>query len=137
MNPKTLFDQCGLVIYQDSDNWMKASLEYEDENISKLGCVVTNYGFSDWSSKDVPATVTEMWYRLSRRGQDFCVEASFDGIHYEMMRILHMHKPLESVNVGIYACSPQKSSVVSIFTDMKFTPCEWKAFQNLDLEING
>lgn len=38
---KVLFDQCGIAIYLDSENWAKASIEYEDEAISKLGSVVT------------------------------------------------------------------------------------------------
>ena len=28
---KHRFDQCGVVIYLDSDNWLKASIEYENE----------------------------------------------------------------------------------------------------------
>ena len=35
------FDQCGVVMYLDSDNWFKASIEYEDEKIQRLGSVVT------------------------------------------------------------------------------------------------
>ncbi len=34
---KKLFDQCGVVLYQDEDNWMKASLEYEAPGIAQLG----------------------------------------------------------------------------------------------------
>ena len=26
------FDQCGVVLYMDSDNWLKGSVEYENEN---------------------------------------------------------------------------------------------------------
>ena len=26
------FDQCGIVMYLDSENWLKASIEYENEN---------------------------------------------------------------------------------------------------------
>ncbi|GAL33563.1 hypothetical protein JCM19240_2259 [Vibrio maritimus] len=36
------FDQCGLIIYLDSDNWFKASIEYENQSFSRLGSVVTN-----------------------------------------------------------------------------------------------
>src|SRR5688572_19506849 len=28
--PEKLFDQCGVVVYQDSDNWLKASIEYDN-----------------------------------------------------------------------------------------------------------
>ncbi len=29
---KTRFDQCGIVIYLDSENWLKASVEYENNS---------------------------------------------------------------------------------------------------------
>ncbi len=30
------FDQCGVVMYLNSDNWFKASIEYEDEQRQQL-----------------------------------------------------------------------------------------------------
>ena len=41
------FDQCGVCIYLDSENWLKGSIEYENEKIQRLGSVVTNLGYSD------------------------------------------------------------------------------------------
>ena len=43
------FDQCGIVMYLDSENWLKGSVEYENDTYQHLGSVVTNNGFSDWS----------------------------------------------------------------------------------------
>ena len=31
---KHRFDQCGIVMYLDSDNWIKGSIEYENETLS-------------------------------------------------------------------------------------------------------
>ena len=41
------FDQCGIVMYLDSENWLKASVEYENESFQHLGTVETNHGYSD------------------------------------------------------------------------------------------
>ena len=41
------FDQCGIVMYLDSENWLKASVEYENGDYQHLGSVVTNEGYSD------------------------------------------------------------------------------------------
>ena len=68
---KRRFDQCGIVMYLDSENWLKASIEYENENIQRLGSVVTNSGYSDWATTDIDAKVKTMWYRLSRRESDY------------------------------------------------------------------
>ena len=121
------FDQCGIVMYLDSQNWLKASVEYENETFQHLGSVVTNQGYSDWATTVIDASVKEMWYRLSRREDDYCIECSQDGKHFNQMRICHMEKGVGKIQFGIYACSPEDSSFKAEFTDMKITECAWKA----------
>jgi hypothetical protein len=82
---KHRFDQCGVVMYLDSDNWLKGSIEYENESFQHLGSVVTNHGYSDWATTAIDASIKSMWYRLSRREDDFCIECSEDGIHFSQM----------------------------------------------------
>ena len=91
------FDQCGVAMYLDSDNWFKASIEYEDEKVQRLGSVVTNHGYSDWATTDISSDIKSMWYRFSRRNSDFCIESSQDGIHYMQMRIFHMWEGAEEI----------------------------------------
>jgi len=119
------FDQCGVVIYQDSDNWFKASIEYENEEYQRLGSVVTNHGYSDWATTDIDATIKTMYYRLSRRESDFCVENSLDGITFKQMRIFHLFEGSEQINFGLYACSPEDSSFTATFTELEITECQW------------
>jgi regulation of enolase protein 1 (concanavalin A-like superfamily) len=136
------YDQCGLIIYLDSDNWFKASVEYESEAFSRLGSVVTNLGYSDWATVDIP-TPTSMWYRLSRRGPDFLIESSYDGRDFNQMRLFHLHKlgettaemgqidpPMpaaQSIPFGLYACSPLQSSFEARFDNFLLEPCLWRA----------
>ncbi len=121
------FDQCGIVMYLDSENWLKGSVEYENEEFQHLGSVVTNNGYSDWATTAIPANVKTMWYRLSRREADYCIECSQDGQNFTQMRVCHMHKGSGKIQFGIYACSPEESSFKAVFTDMKFSECAWKA----------
>ena len=121
------FDQCGIVMYLDSDNWLKASVEYDNDKFSHLGSVVTNHGYSDWATTEIAADVTSMWYRFSRREDDYCVECSDDGVIWKQMRICHMHEGGGKISFGIYACSPEESSFTAVFTDMQMTECAWKA----------
>ena len=58
------FDQCGVVMYLDSDNWLKGSVEYENADFQHLGSVATNNGYSDWATTAIPADVKTMWYRF-------------------------------------------------------------------------
>ncbi|WP_252243814.1 DUF1349 domain-containing protein [Clostridium sp. ZBS14] len=119
------FDQCGVIIYQDSDNWFKASIEYQNEEYQRLGSVVTNYGYSDWATTDISAKYKQMYYRLSRRENDYCIENSYDGVNFKQMRIFHLFKASDEIRIGIYACSPEESSFNAVFTQIKFTECKW------------
>ncbi len=121
------FDQCGIVVYLDSENWLKSSVEYENETFQHLGSVVTNHGYSDWATTEIPATTKTMWYRLSRREDDFRIECSTDGVHFQQMRICHMAKASSKIRFGIYACSPEESSFKAVFSDMRLTDCAWLA----------
>ena len=124
---KHRFDQCGVVMYLDSENWLKASIEYENERFQHLGSVVTNLGYSDWATTEIDASVKSMWYRLSRREDDFCIECSEDGQTFRQMRVCHMHKATDAVSFGIYACSPEDSSFCATFSQMQLMPCQWQA----------
>lgn len=119
------FDQCGIVLYLDSDNWLKGSIEYENEQFQRLGSVVTNHGYSDWATTDIPAGIKSMWYRLSRRKSDYCIECSEDGKAFRQMRICHLCEGSGVIRFGIYACSPEESSFQAVFTDFALTQCKW------------
>ena len=141
-NYNMMFDQCGLLVYLDSDNWMKAGLEYENKDYSRLGSVVTNKGYSDWATSDIE-NQQSMYYRMHRRGPDFMLESSFSGKEYSQMRIFHMHQLGETtaemggqtlmsgkaarIRFGLYASSPGESSFTAYFSEFKLTECLWKA----------
>ena len=137
---KGQFDQAGVVIYLDSQNWFKASIEAENDTLSRLGSVVTNFGYSDWATTDIePAN--EIWYRLSRRGPDFLIESSQDGETFHQMRVFHLHSlgettqemgkmnppmaPTQSIRFGLYACSPLDSSFTAVFSEIALESCQW------------
>ena len=124
---KHRFDQCGIVMYLDSENWLKASIEYENESFAHLGSVVTNNGYSDWATTEIDANVKSMWYRLSRREDDYLIECSEDGAVFKQMRVCHMCNGGGAIRFGIYACSPEESSFAATFTDMCVTECQWLA----------
>ena len=121
------FDQCGIVLYQDAENWLKASVEYENEQFQHLGSVVTNHGYSDWATTEIPADQKTMWYRLSRRQDDYCIECSQDGLSFSQMRVCHLWKGKGTIHFGVYACSPENSSFTAAFTNMQMTECAWHA----------
>ncbi len=121
------FDQCGIVMYLNSENWLKASVEYENQEYQHLGSVVTNQGYSDWATTEIPATVKAMWYRLSRREDDYRIECSEDGVRFRQMRVCHLHEGGGKVRFGVYACSPEDSSFRARFSHLQLLDCQWPA----------
>ena len=121
------FDQCGIAVYLDSDNWIKASIEYENEEFAHLGSVVTNHGYSDWSTTEINAAHKTMWYRLSRREDDFKIENSYDGINFKQMRVCNLFSAVDEITFGVYACSPETSSFRAVFSCPKLSECIWPA----------
>jgi regulation of enolase protein 1 (concanavalin A-like superfamily) len=127
---KNTYDQCGLVIYQDEDNWFKCGLEAENEQFQNLGCAVTNNGYSDFSTTLVDREITDMYFRLNRRQGDFLLESSVDGAAYKPLRVFHLAKGEGKINFGVFAASPTKSAnCKAVFTEMNVTECLWKAWQ--------
>ena len=121
------FDQCGIVMYLDSENWLKASIEYENDTFGHLGSVVTNNGYSDWATTEIDANIKSMWYRLSRREDDYLIECSEDGVIFKQMRVCHMWQGGGKIRFGIYACSPEESSFRATFTNLQISECKWLA----------
>lgn len=74
---------------------------------------------------DIDANQKSMWFRLSRRDDDFCIENSVDGKNFKQMRICHMFQAKDTIRFGIYACSAEESSFKASFTNMEITECKW------------
>ena len=131
-NSSALFDQCGIAIYLDSENWMKASIEYENEEYQRLGSVVTNNGYCDWATHDIPSSIREMWYRLSRRNSDYYIETSTDGVNFHQMRAFHLFHGDGEISFGIYAASPVDHSFTAKFSNMEVSECKWASWSAQD-----
>jgi hypothetical protein len=121
------YDQCGLMCRVDADTWMKCSAEYETAEFAHLGSVVTNLGFSDWATQEVPASTNALHYKLDRKGDDFRISWSYDGERWCQMRIYHFHHCPETIQVGICACSPTGPGFVCQLRDLRIGPNDWSA----------
>lgn len=121
-NSNFLFDQCGIVIYINDNNWAKFSSEFEDEQTQKLGGVVTRDGYSDWSTTDIPNSIREIFYEVYKTANDFVVKASFDGENYFQLRVFNLNNnnEINDLKIGIYGCSPQGPGFESTFTTFKY-----------------
>jgi hypothetical protein len=125
--PENEYDQCGLLIRADEENWIKASAEYINPQVAELGSVVTNLGYSDWATVAISPTIKKMWYRISRRGPDFLLQNSYDGQEWLQMRITHLHAATRSLRIGIYACSPTNGRFTCTFEKLTIKKNSWQS----------
>src|SRR5262249_41045207 len=94
-------------------------VEYELDGPSRLGAVVTNYGYSDWSTQAFPPGPGAVWLRVRREGDDYLVDASRDGRVWEQIRLAHLHEGRgAAVACGLYACSPRGAGFVAEFDSL-------------------
>jgi len=124
-SPEKQYDQCGLMIRIDAQNWIKASVEFETKTHSRLGSVVTNLGFSDWATIDINSEINSMWYRIQSKQKDILIEYSTDGMDWKQLRIAHLHSDYKAIHVGIYACSPMNSSFEAKFDHFCLEESRW------------
>jgi uncharacterized protein len=123
MRPLHQYDQAGLMIRLSAECWLKTSVEYENDAASRLGCVVTNRGYSDWSTQDVSSTFTEFAVRLTRDGADYLVEARGPGMQWTQLRLAHLDEDSGSnpIQCGVYACSPKQAGFAATFRNFALT----------------
>lgn len=100
---KTRFDQAGLMIRIDHENYLKTGIEYVDGKYN-LSAVVTHHT-SDWSVVQLDKPVPFVWIKAVRRLDAVEVFYSFDDKEYVMMRNCWMQDNTP-VMVGLMAASP-------------------------------
>lgn len=125
-HPENQYDQCGPLVRSDAENWIKVSAEYINPDLAELGSVVTNLGYSDWATTPISPEIQRMWYRISRRGDDFLLQNAYDGENWQQMRITHMHALGTIVRAGVYACSPTDGRFQCTFERLTIGPNTWQ-----------
>ena len=99
----TRFDQAGLMIRIDKENYVKAGIEFVDGKYN-LSAVVTHHT-SDWSVIKLDNPVSFVWIKAVRRLDAIEIFYSFDDKEYTMMRNCWMQDNTP-VMVGVMAASP-------------------------------
>ena len=117
--PVHQYDQAGVMVRVSPSSWIKASVEYEPDAPGRLGAVVTNFGYSDWSTQEYPPGAGEVWLRIRREADDYIVDASRDGRAWTQIRMAHLHEGRGMpVACGVYACSPKGAGFAAEFSEL-------------------
>jgi len=131
LKPRAQFDQAGIMILVDESTWVKAGIEYTD-GVPRLSCVVTNDGFSDWSTQawpdwNVADESTSIRVRVSKllpgtaQGPAMVFEAApwvmgataESTAKWVQIRIASLRSGDQPWRVGLFAISPIKAANAS------------------------
>jgi len=117
-SPVNQYDQAGVMVRVSPSCWLKSSVEFEGSDPARLGAVVTNSGYSDWSTQNVPAETKSLRVRVDRKGPDYSVYAWKNGwVQLRLARLLEDDGELP-VMVGPYCCSPKGSGYRVVFEEI-------------------
>lgn len=120
-NFKNQYDQAGLMVRVSDQCWVKTAVEFEPDEPNRLGAVVTNNGFSDWSTQNVGNDFLSYSLRVRRDKSDYTVEyLDLESNEWIQIRIFHLHDQ-PSMQVGLYACSPKGKGFEAQFEYLKIT----------------
>ena len=111
-----LYDQAGLMIRSNAENWIKLGVEWTDA-AAHLSVVVTRNGLSDWSAqpfeKDGSVAI-----RVTRINSALILQWLDDGT-WRMLRLAPSPEDAATLHVGPYLCSPEREGFRARFSDFE------------------
>ncbi|WP_165041049.1 DUF1349 domain-containing protein [Dysgonomonas sp. ZJ709] len=115
---KVRFDQMGLMLRIDHENWIKAGVEFVDGKLN-ISAVVT-HKTSDWSVIQLDKVPPYVWVKAVRRLDAVELFYSYDDKTYIMMRNAHLQDNVP-VMIGLMAACPDGQGFEAKFENFKVT----------------
>jgi len=115
---EALYDQAGLMLRVDEENWIKTGIEFFDGR-QHASAVVTRE-FSDWSVvvlEDYPPCI---WLRVTRKNEAVEIFYSLDGQKYSLLRLAYL-VPAALTLVGPMCASPDGPGFTTVFEGFQVT----------------
>mgnify|MGYP003527879780 FL=1 len=113
---KVRFDQAGMMIRRDHENYVKFGIEFVEGKFN-ISAVVT-HNTSDWSVIELKEPIPFLWLKAVRRLDAIELYYSFDDKEYTMMRTLWMQDNCPLM-VGPVAACPDGQGFKAVFSHFK------------------
>jgi regulation of enolase protein 1 (concanavalin A-like superfamily) len=111
-----LYDQAGLMVRADAENWMKCGTEFFDGE--RHASVVFTRDFSDWSTMPDLSKSAPIWWRAVRKKDSIETLCSSDGKKFISVRQGYF-VPGAETNVGIMCAAPEGPGFEAVFDDLR------------------
>ena len=110
------YDQAGLMVRLDPENWMKCGTELVDGR--RQASVVFTRGFSDWSTMPDLSATEPIWWRAVRKKDSIEVLCSLDGLAFAAVRQGYF-PPRALAYVGIMCAAPEGAGFEAVFDELR------------------
>lgn len=111
-----LYDQAGLMVRLDPENWMKCGTEFFDKR--RHASVVFTRDFSDWSTMPDLSETASIWWRALRKKDSIETHCSLDGRSFLAVRQGYFPTGVK-VDVGIMCAAPEGPGFDATFDHLK------------------
>lgn len=123
MNYSNEFDQAGIIVYIDENNFAKLCIENQLNCSNKLGSVVVKNKRSDWATQNI-SDLDFIYYKLSKRGINYLFEYSLDDKEYIQVRLFDIESNIKP-SIGVFGASPLGDGFTAEFSMMKQDKNTW------------
>lgn len=113
-----MYDLGCIVIWDDSDKWIKFACENTDNGYPAIVSIVTDKFSDDCNGAPVEGSI---WLQISRKENVFALHYSTDKCHWCLARICRLPMS-QTVQVGISAQCPSGEHCQVLFEDLEILP---------------
>jgi regulation of enolase protein 1 (concanavalin A-like superfamily) len=115
-NYATQYDQAGLMVRIDAENWMRCGTEFIDGK--RYASVVFTRTYSDGSTLPDLSDTAPIWWSLVRKNDSIETFCSLDGEKFMSVRMGYFPTQ-KTVAAGIMCCAPSGSGFDATFKSLK------------------
>lgn len=127
-NYEALYDQAGIMVRIDKENWIKAGIELSD-GASCVGSVLT-VNRSDWSTSVYASDPSDFYLRVTLLDGVLRLQTSSDGLRWPLLRLCPFPKaPIYTV--GPMLCTPERQGLDVTFSEFEIGAPNRKALHDL------
>ena len=123
-----LYDQAGIMVRIDENNWIKAGIELSD-GAACVGSVLT-VGRSDWSTSPYAADPSDFYLRVTVQAGVLRLQSSADGVRWPLLRLCPFPEAA-TYHVGPMLCTPERSGLEVRFSNFEIGPPNIKPLHDL------
>ncbi len=125
---ESLYDQAGIMVRLDAENWIKAGVELLDGE-ALLSSVLT-VERSDWATGPFHGDASDFQVRVTVDRGVLRLQASTDGLRWPLVRLCPFPVAKRYL-VGPVCCTPERAGLEVLFSDFIVTPPTGRALHDL------